>query len=90
MPSSYHQTNYTCTTDAIDLRADLWTLGPVLRLTKECEASPGSSGSAIVREDTKEVVAIYGTTHNTDGRPCELNNRCEFDENGVTSVAHKG
>ena len=92
MPSSYHQTNYTCTTDATVswLREDLWTWRPVLRLTKECEARPGSSGSPIVREDTNEVVAIYGTTYNADGKPCEFNNPCEIDEKGVTSVANKG
>ena len=92
MPSSYHQANYTCTTDATVSRVkeDLWTWQPVLRLAKECEARPGSSGAPIVREDTNEVVAVYGTTYNADGRPCEFNNPCEVDEEGVTSVAGKG
>src|SRR5262249_12112574 len=92
LPSAVHQRNYACVTDGAVpwLREEHWTAGPVLRLTKGCDAPHGGSGSPIVREDTNEVVAVFGTAYEADGTPCAINNPCEIDEKGATSVADKG
>jgi hypothetical protein len=92
LPSAFHQRNYACGTDGTvpGLREEQWTSGPVLRLTKGCNAPPGGSGSPILREDTNEVVAVFSTAYEADGVPCALMNPCEIDEKGATSVADKG
>jgi len=92
VPSALHQRSYPCVTDGtvLGLREEQWTSGPVLRLTKGCNAPHGGSGSPIVREDTNEVVAVFSTAYEADGTPCAINNPCEIDEKGATSVADKG
>jgi len=92
LPSALHQRNYACSTDKTipKLRELVWTWGPVLRLTKECDAPPGASGSPVIREDTNEVIGVFGTVYDADRNPCDLMNPCEIDEKGTVSVAEKG
>ena len=92
LPSSWHQRDYACATDGTVpwLREGAWTWGRVLRLTKDCDAPGGGSGSPIVRADTNEVVAVFGTGYDDDGFPCTVMNPCEIDENGAISVPYKG
>jgi trypsin-like peptidase len=92
LPTAWHQRNYPCATDGTVpwLREGPWTWKQVLRLTKDCDAPGGSSGSPIVREDTGQVVAVFGTGYDDDGPPCSAMNPCEVDEKGAVSVPYKG
>jgi V8-like Glu-specific endopeptidase len=92
LPSAFHQNNYPCSTDRTipKLKEGMWTWGPVLRLTKACDAPPGGSGSPVIREDTNEVIGVFGTVYDADGPACDIMNPCEIDENGAASVADKG
>jgi len=92
LPSALHQTDTTCSTGGTvpKLREMRWTFGPVLRLTTDCNARRGSSGSPVIREDTSEVIGVLSTGYVADGAPCEIMNPCEIDEKGVVSVAEKG
>jgi hypothetical protein len=92
LPTSWHQRNFRCATDGTvsQLREGPWTWRGVLRLTKDCDAPGGASGSPIVREDTDEVVAVFGTGYDDIGPPCTIMNPCEIDERGAVSVPYKG
>lgn len=92
IPSGLHQIDSSCATDRTvpGLREMLWTWGPTLRLAMTCDARPGASGSPVVRADSNEVIAVFGTVYDADGRPCELMNPCEIDDKGAVSVAEKG
>jgi len=92
MPSALHQTDAICSTDGTvsKLKEMLWTFGPALRLTTDCNARRGSSGSPVIREDTNEVIGVLSTGYVADGAPCEIMNPCEIDAKGTVSVAEKG
>jgi hypothetical protein len=92
MPSAWHQTQKTCALDRIVARVTegLWTLGPVMRLTRECDPQGGVSGSPVIREDTNEVIGVLSSGYDGDGAPCTINNPCEIAEDGSVSVAAKG
>jgi hypothetical protein len=92
LPSAFHQSNYPCATERTipKLKEGMWAWGPVLRLGKECNAPPGGSGSPVVREDTNEVIGVFGTVYDADGTACDIMNPCEIDDNGAASVADKG
>ena len=72
------------------VREGLWTLGPAMRLTRECDPRPGFSGSPVIREDTNEVIGVLSSGYEGDGAPCTIMNPCEIAEDGTVSVAAKG
>ena len=92
MPSAWHQRQKTCAMDRMvaSVREGLWTLGPVMRLTRECDPRPGFSGSPVIREDTNEVIGVLSSGYEGDGAPCTINNPCEIAEDGTVSVAGRG
>jgi hypothetical protein len=92
LPTSWHQRNLPCATDGTvsQLREGPWTWRGVLRLTTDCNAPGGASGSPIVREDTDEIVAVLGTVYDDTGPACSVMNPCEIDEKGAVSVPYKG
>lgn len=79
---------YTCKVDGIAqmVKEDKWQWIEVARLVKseECNILPGASGTPVVDKDGKIVAMI--NTGNQNGRPCTLNNPCEVDASGHTSV----
>jgi hypothetical protein len=92
MPSAWHQRQTTCSMDRIvaSVREVLWTLGPAMRLTRECDPRPGFSGSPVIREDTNEVIGVLSSGYVGDGVPCTIMNPCEIAEDGTVSIAAKG
>lgn len=91
-PSAAHRHNQTCLTAGrvVKLREAMWEWNSVLRMSSECKIIGGYSGGPVVRSDTNEVIGVVGTTHFGDGKPCELNNPCEVDDSGVSTVGAKG
>jgi hypothetical protein len=92
MPSAWHQRQTTCSMDRIAARVTegLWTLGPAMRLMRECDPRPGFSGSPVMREETNEVIGVLSSGYVGDGAPCTIMNPCEIAEDGTVTVAAKG
>lgn len=94
MPSSRWQNDRACHVDrAVErLKEHHWTWGPVFRLLVEgtCGLPHGASGSPIIRKDTEEVIGVAGTASDGDGAACGLNNPCEVNPDGSTTVATRG
>ncbi|APY90361.1 hypothetical protein A7J05_36095 [Streptomyces alfalfae] len=87
--SSFLESVWSCQAEAVipTLKEGDYTSTHAIRYAKECNTQPGSSGSAVVDAETRELVAVNSTS-NRDGKKCELNNPCEIDETGTT--AHQG
>ncbi|MFI8198583.1 alpha/beta fold hydrolase [Streptomyces sp. NPDC085942] len=87
--SSFLESVWSCQAEAVipTLKEGDYTSTQAIRYAKECNTQPGSSGSAVVDADTRELVAVNSTS-NRDGKECELNNPCEIDETGTT--VHQG
>ena len=92
MPSAWHQRQTTCAMDRIvaSVTEGLWTLGPAMRLTWECDPRPGFSGSPVIHEETNEVIGVLSSGYEGTGAPCTIMNPCEIAEDGKVSVAAKG
>ncbi|KUL62670.1 hypothetical protein ADL30_05200 [Streptomyces sp. NRRL S-1521] len=87
--SSFLESVWSCRAEAVipTLKEGDYTSTHAIRYAKECDTQPGSSGSAVVDAETRELVAVNSTS-NRDGKKCELNNPCEIDETGTT--VHQG
>ncbi|MFH9606675.1 alpha/beta fold hydrolase [Streptomyces sp. NPDC017448] len=87
--SSFLESVWSCRAEAVvpTLKEGDYTSTDAIRYAKECNTQPGSSGSAVVDAETRELVAVNSTS-NRDGEKCELNNPCEIDETGTT--VHQG
>ncbi|WP_414715058.1 trypsin-like serine peptidase [Stackebrandtia sp.] len=88
--SGYWKEKYSCSIDGFvhELHEADWVWKDSVRYTPECETKGGTSGSPVISDDSGQLVAI-NNTGNEDGEQCTLNNPCEVDENGNTTV-HKG
>ncbi|MEV7418334.1 alpha/beta fold hydrolase [Streptomyces sp. NPDC089919] len=87
--SSFLESVWSCRAEAVvpTLKEGDYTSTRAIRYAKECNTLPGSSGSAVLDAETRELVAVNSTS-NRDGKTCELNNPCEVDETGTT--VHQG
>ncbi|MFF4174184.1 alpha/beta fold hydrolase [Streptomyces sp. NPDC001744] len=87
--SSFLESVWSCQAEAVvpTLREGDYTSTRAIRYAKECDTRPGSSGSAVVDAETRELVAVNSTS-NRDGGTCGPNNPCEIDETGTT--VHRG
>jgi len=88
--SGYWQQIYTCAMDGpvFELHEGGYVWQDSIRYTPECQTIGGTSGSPIVDGDTGKVVGV-NNTGNENGEECTMNNPCEVDENGTTTV-HPG
>jgi V8-like Glu-specific endopeptidase len=88
--SGYWRKIYSCKLDgfAYRLRESQWTWKDSLRYTSECDTIGGTSGSPVVDAASGKVVGANNTL-NENGESCTLNNPCEVDESGNTTV-HEG
>ncbi|MDJ1134589.1 S1 family peptidase [Streptomyces iconiensis] len=88
--SGYWKETYGCAIDgfAHQLKEDGWTMKDSIRYTADCRTKGGTSGSPVVDDASGKVVGV-NNTRNENGEECTLNNPCEVDENGNTTV-HEG
>lgn len=88
IPSGYWKRTYACQIDGFvhQLKEGGWLFKDSIRYSETgCEVIGGTSGSPIVSSATGKVIAI-NNTGNEDGDRCTVNNPCEIDENGKTTV----
>src|SRR4051794_14555 len=88
--SGYWKTEYDCSLHgfAWKLHEDIYTWRNSLRYEDGgCEVIPGTSGSPVLNAQRLEIG--INNTLNEDGERCTLNNPCEENRDGVTSV-HQG
>jgi len=87
IPSGYWDRNWACNAEgfAFSLREGAWTFTDSIRYNQECDTIGGTSGSPIVQDGTRTVIAINNTS-NESGERCTLNNPCEVDEAGNVVV----
>lgn len=88
--SGYWRTTYNCSIDAFVYRlheAD-WIWKDSLRYTSSCNTIGGTSGSPVVDNASGLVVGVNNTS-NENGEQCTLDNPCEIDQNGATTI-HQG
>jgi hypothetical protein len=90
IPSSYWKQTWNCQINGFvtTLREDQWTWHDSIRYNTGCNTTHGTSGSPIIDATSGAIVGI-NNTGNDDGQSCTLNNPCEVDQNGTTTV-HKG
>jgi hypothetical protein len=90
IPSGFFKRIWTCQINGFvgTLREDKWTFHDSVRYNPECNPIHGTSGSPIVDATSGKIIGI-NNTGNDDGAVCTLNNPCEVDPNGNTTV-HKG
>jgi V8-like Glu-specific endopeptidase len=87
--SGYWKKIYSCNIDGFvyRLKEGDWTWKDSIRYTPSCNTIGGTSGSPI--EDPSGKLIGINNTGNEDGEHCTVNNPCEVDQNGTTTV-HKG
>ncbi|MET8181998.1 serine protease [Streptomyces sp. NPDC005336] len=85
--SGYWKKIYSCNIDgfAYRLKEGEWTWKDSVRYTSACNTIGGTSGSPVVDPASGKVVAV-NNTGNEDGGRCTVNNPCEVDETGKTTV----
>jgi len=85
--SGYWKRLYNCNVDgfAYRLKEGDWTFKDSVRYTSACNTIGGTSGSPVIDQTTKRVVAV-NNTGNEDGQRCTVNNPCEVDESGNVTV----
>ncbi|MEU9355145.1 serine protease [Streptomyces griseoloalbus] len=85
--SGYWKRIYSCSIDgfAYRMKEGDWTWKDSVRYTSACNTIGGTSGSPVVDDATRTVVAV-NNTGNEDGERCTVNNPCEVDENGGVTV----
>lgn len=88
--SGYWKEIYTCEMDGPvhELHEGGYVWQDSIRYTPECKTIGGTSGSPVVDGDSGKVVAV-NNTGNENGEECTMNNPCEVDEDGNTTV-HEG
>lgn len=86
--SGYWERGYTCSIDGFvfQLLEAGWTFTDSIRYSEPgCDTIGGTSGSPILEKDTRVVIGINNTS-NESGQECTMNNPCEVDENGETTI----
>lgn len=85
--SGYWKETYGCAIDgfAYQLKEAGWTMKDSLRYTADCKTKGGTSGSPVIDDASGKVVGVNNTM-NESGEECTMNNPCEVDENGETTV----
>jgi len=88
IPSAFLSRIWTCTLNGFvnTLREDQWTWHDSIRYSNSnCTVAHGSSGSPLVETSTGNVIGI-NNTNNDNGQSCTLNNPCEVNPDGSTTV----
>ncbi|RFU38009.1 serine protease, partial [Actinomadura logoneensis] len=88
--SGYWRTTYNCKIDAFVYRLHeaSWVWKDSLRYTSSCNTIGGTSGSPVIDTASGLVVGVNNTS-NENGEQCTLDNPCEVDQNGTTTI-HQG
>jgi V8-like Glu-specific endopeptidase len=92
IPSGYWRRTYSCAIDTFipKLLEGTWTFRDSIKYSEPgCEVIGGTSGSPIVRAETREVIGI-NNTGNMDGERCTIDNPCEVDDAGNVVVDQGG
>jgi hypothetical protein len=92
IPSGFWRRTYNCSIDKFifKLREGTWTFTDAIKYSEPgCEVIGGTSGSPILRPNTREVIGI-NNTGNMDGARCTVNNPCEVDASGNVVVDRGG
>jgi hypothetical protein len=88
------QERFSCRIDALvpTLREGGYEQHDALRYVADpgCRPGPGTSGSPLVDERTREIVAIHNTHNDGQGTPCEPNNPCEVGPDGTATAVQDG
>lgn len=82
--SGFWKRGYRCSIEAFvpQLKEDNWMSEDSVRFSRPgCETIGGTSGSPVILEGTRTIVAV-NNTGNDSGEKCTENNPCEIDENG--------
>ncbi len=81
--SGYWERGYSCGVDGFvySLLEAGYTWFDSIRYTEGCDTIGGTSGSPIIAEGTKDVIAVNNTS-NESGYECSMNNPCEVNEAG--------
>ncbi len=90
IPSSYWKTVYSCSIHGFvgTLRESSWTWHDSIRYlypNSNCATIGGTSGSPIIDNSTGQEVGINNTS-NEEGQSCTLDNPCEVNADGSTTV----
>src|SRR5690606_7194708 len=89
--SGYWERGYRCHIAAsiFELREGGYVFLDSIRYSSEgCQVIGGTSGSPVVAQNTRTVVAV-NNTGNESGDRCSINNPCEVDDEGNINVIHK-
>jgi hypothetical protein len=91
--SGYWERGYTCAIEAFphELHEGDWIFTDSVRYSRPgCDVIGGTSGSPVILQGSRTVIAINNTT-NEDGDKCSVNNPCEVDTSGnITYVQGYG
>ena len=82
--SGYWKRGYSCSVEATvySLKEGDWLFLNSLRYSRPgCDVVGGTSGSPVIEQGTRALIAINNTI-NESGRRCTVNNPCEVDRNG--------
>ncbi|MGE0527538.1 MAG: serine protease [Bdellovibrionales bacterium] len=82
--SGYWRRGYRCSVEAVvyKLREGGYEMDGSLRYTRPgCEVIGGTSGSPVIAQGTRTVIAVNNTGNESGGR-CHMNNPCEVDRDG--------
>ncbi|WP_370933574.1 serine protease [Amycolatopsis sp. cg13] len=85
--SGYWKQIYSCSIDGFvhELHENNWVWKDSIRYVPGCATIGGTSGSPVVDRNTGKVIGVNNTS-NDNGESCTLNNPCEVDEAGNTTV----
>ena len=85
--SGYWKETYSCAAEDFvhQLKEGDWTWKDSIRYTADCKIKGGTSGSPVIDDASGKVVGVNNTM-NESGEECTMNNPCEVDESGKTTV----
>lgn len=81
--SGYWENSYSCHVEKIvhKLIEGKWSFKNAIRYSKGCDVIAGTSGSPIIKSNSRILVGV-NSTGNLNGQKCSFDNACEIDQNG--------
>lgn len=86
--SGFWKQIYSCAIDGFVYRLEEggYTWQDSIRYTPGCDTIGGTSGSPVIDTTSGEIVGVNNTAYEHTGPDCSLDNPCEVDRNGNTTV----